>query len=314
MVKVLLVVLLFAALAGGSAYLTIMLIVKGEKRVIVPDLAGRDLVYALQLLGGLGLNTRVTDAAHHDTVPPNHIVFQKPAPGTEVKSGRDVRVVISKGPLRAVVPDLGGFRIERARALLTDGGHCVGNLSQWHTADYPSGQVVSQWPPPGTSVLRKDCVSLLVSRGSARQGRVMPDVTGMDAPDAMLKAEQAGLSVTDIRYERRPDLPLGRVLEQRPPAGYRTVPGDRVSVVINGRHAGASALSAGRTGVIRHRLAPGFLRQHVLLQLRIAGTAVDVYDEYVAPDTELWFMVPVTAGITARLYVDDVPVDTPPPH
>lgn len=312
LLKVIVIVLVFAALAGGSAYLTIMMIVKGEKSVVVPDLTGKDVVYALQLLSDLGLNTKVTGAEYHDTVATHHIIFQKPSPGSEIKKGRDVRLIISKGPLRTVVPRLVGTRLENARAVLEENGLCLGQLSRWHTDDALAGQITAQEPLAGAQLLRKDCVNLLVSLGPPARGFVMPPLTGLPFEEAILAAEQSGLSVTDILRERRPDLSEDIVLAQSPRTGYRMAAGGSVSLVVNGaRHGGPGRASAKsmRSGFFRHRLAPGFLRQHVRLHLVGSGISVDLFDEYVAPGTELWFMVPVTGHTTATLYVDGVPVE-----
>ena len=52
-------VLIFIIVVGASAYLTLTLIVKSEDTVVVPDLMGKEVVYALELLSDLGLNTKV---------------------------------------------------------------------------------------------------------------------------------------------------------------------------------------------------------------------------------------------------------------
>lgn len=313
LLKVLVVVLLFVTLAGGSAYFTIMFIVKGEKSVVVPDLSGKDVVYALQLLSDLGLNTKVTGAEYHDSVATHHIIFQKPSPGSEIKKGRDVRLIISKGPLRTVVPRLVGTRLDNARAVLEENGLCLGQLSSWHNGDTLTGQVAAQEPSAGAPVLRKDCVNLLVSLGPPPEEFVMPALTGLPVEEAILSAEQASLSVTDISRERRPDLPDDSVLAQSPLSGYRMATGDTVQLVVNRRHPGSpttATVMSTHSGFIRHRLGSGFLRQHVRLHVVGAGIAFDLFDEYVAPGTELWFMVPVTGNTAVTLYVDGEPVET----
>lgn len=313
LIKILLAVAVLAALAGGSAYLTIMMIVKGEKSVIVPDLSGQDVVYALQLLSDLGLNTKVIGAEYNDAVATHHIIFQKPPPGSEIKKGRDIRLIISKGPLRAVVPRLTGTRLDTARGILEDNGLCLGQLSNWHTAEALAGQVGAQEPAAGTSVLRKDCVNLLVSQGPPPEAFVIPQLVGLAVEDAVLAAERAGMTITEMARHQRPDLPDGRVLEQSPPSGYRMRPGGTGRLVVSRSRPAGSASAVGappQSGFIRYRTGSGFLRQHVRLHVVGAGTAIDLFDEYVAPGTELWFMVPVTENTTATLYVDGEPVVT----
>jgi len=311
LLKVAMVVVVFAVLAGGSAYLTITLIVKGEKSVVVPDLSGKDVVYSLQLLSDLGLNTKVIGVEYHDTVATHHVIFQKPSSGSEIKRGRDVRLIISKGPLRAVVPRLVGTHLENARSILEDNGLCIGQVSNWHTDNALSGQISGQEPPPGTSILRSDCVNLLVSLGPHPRDILMPAFIGLSVEETILHAERAGISISAIRRERRPDLPDDTILEQTPKAGYPMTLGKTAELVVNRPQRSQSSTSDGiamRSGIIRHRTAPGFLRQRVRLHVVSAGTDFDLFDEYVAPDTELWFMVPVTGNTTATLYVDETPV------
>jgi len=50
----------FLLVAGASAYLTLTYIIKSEDTVIVPDLVGKDVVSALELLTDLQLNTKVS--------------------------------------------------------------------------------------------------------------------------------------------------------------------------------------------------------------------------------------------------------------
>ena len=50
----------FLLVAGASAYLTLTFIMKSEDTVIVPDLVGKDVVSALELLTDLQLNTKVS--------------------------------------------------------------------------------------------------------------------------------------------------------------------------------------------------------------------------------------------------------------
>jgi serine/threonine-protein kinase len=59
----------FVVVAGISAYLTLTLIIKSEDTVIVPDLEGKDVVYALELLTELELNTKVKGSEYTTDIP-----------------------------------------------------------------------------------------------------------------------------------------------------------------------------------------------------------------------------------------------------
>ena len=97
---------------GISAYLTLTLIIKSEDTVVVPYLVGKDVVYVLELLTDLGLNTKVKGSEYSADVPKNNVIFQEPAPGAEIKKGRDVRIIISKGPKSILMPNIKGLSVQ----------------------------------------------------------------------------------------------------------------------------------------------------------------------------------------------------------
>ncbi len=53
----------------ASAYLTLTLIIKSEDTVVVPNLNGKDVVYALEILTNLGLNTKVKGSEYSAGAP-----------------------------------------------------------------------------------------------------------------------------------------------------------------------------------------------------------------------------------------------------
>jgi serine/threonine-protein kinase len=88
--KLAILIVVFLVVAGASAYLTLTLIIKSEDTVIVPDLVGKDVVTALEQLTDLQLNTKVNGSEYSRQFPKNHIIFQEPEPGSEIKKDRDI--------------------------------------------------------------------------------------------------------------------------------------------------------------------------------------------------------------------------------
>ena len=76
---------LFVVVAGLAGYFTLKAIVRSNDVVIVPDLEGKDVVYALELLTDLGLNTKVSGYEFRNDIAKNHVAYQDPKPGAEVK-------------------------------------------------------------------------------------------------------------------------------------------------------------------------------------------------------------------------------------
>ncbi len=106
--KIAVLFFLFVLVVGAGAYFTLTLIIKSEDTVVVPDLFGKNVVYVLELLTDLGLNTKVKGSEYNADVPENNVIFQEPEPGAEIKKGRDVRIVISKGAKSILMPNLKG--------------------------------------------------------------------------------------------------------------------------------------------------------------------------------------------------------------
>jgi hypothetical protein len=72
----------------------------------------------LELLSGLDLNTKIGGLQYSGDIPANHIISQDPPAGSEVKKGRSVRIVISRGPASVQVPNLKGLSLDQAETLL----------------------------------------------------------------------------------------------------------------------------------------------------------------------------------------------------
>jgi hypothetical protein len=70
------------------------------KSVVVPNLVGMTQAEALHRLGGFSLPLPLIPRrpVHSNTVPAGHIIEQSPAPGTLVKAGTGVRILVSTGP------------------------------------------------------------------------------------------------------------------------------------------------------------------------------------------------------------------------
>ena len=122
--------ILFAVTASVSAYLTMVFFVKGEETVVVPDLIGRDIVYSLQLLSSLGLNTKVKGTEYSATVPANHVILQNPSAGSQIKIDRDVKVIISAGTQKVLLPSLDGLTRQQARILIEENGLTLGHVTR----------------------------------------------------------------------------------------------------------------------------------------------------------------------------------------
>lgn len=91
------------------------------ENIAVPDLRGMSYSRALDKMLSLGLDIEVTDSGYVRNLPPDAILEQQVKPGSEVKSGRVVRVTINSASSPTItLPDLAdNCSLHEARARLT---------------------------------------------------------------------------------------------------------------------------------------------------------------------------------------------------
>jgi beta-lactam-binding protein with PASTA domain len=304
---------LFMSMAGIGAYLALTLIIKNEETVIVPDLVGKDVLYGLELLSDLGLNTRVKGTRYDDQVPKHYIIDQEPEPGSAIKQGRDVRISVSRGPESIAMPNLTGLSIQQSRILLTENGLCQGVQTTMSSSTNTAGRIMAQFPLPGVTVPRSRCVDLLISRGPLAPGFAMVDLKGFALETAIRHLERLQLTAGHIRVVHRKDAPLETVVDQDPLPGYRVVQGDPVALTVNRSIPNQrSGSKAGSDGVEFYRfvMESGFLRKRVQVKLNQPRVSLSLFDDFLAPGQEIWLLIPKNDNPTLLVYVDNQLVES----
>ena len=303
----------FVLVAGISAYFTLTLIIKSEDTVIVPNLEGKDVVYALELLTELELNTKVKGSEYTSDIPKNHVVFQEPQPGSEIKKGRDVKIVISKGPKTVSMPNLIALSVQQANIILEENDMCQGELSRTYNTEVEKDRIIAQVPFAGTVIARGACIDLLVSKGARPSAFKMPDLAGLTLEDALQSIEKLNLTIGELKSAYQKSKPRNIIVEQEPVSGQRVIIGSPVSLLINrepqkersGQLYGQSAGS-----LFRYRLDNGFLNRRIRVSLNRAGFTNDLFDDFVKAGDEIWLLIPRDKEATLFLYENDRLIQT----
>jgi serine/threonine-protein kinase len=208
--------LLTAALSG----LTTMRIVLASQEVVVPSLLDRKLAEAGAIAGRQRLLLRVEGKRHDPKVVPDAIAAQEPPAGSRLKAQRSVRVWVSLGPRRLVVPALEGQSLRTARLTLDQIKLPVARVAEVPDAA-EAGTILVQHPPAGEVDHFEAGLTLLVSQGPRPADYVMPDLIGRRVEEALDVLARAGLRASDVRQRSYPGVQPGIVLRHLPPAGHR---------------------------------------------------------------------------------------------
>ncbi len=197
----------------------------------VPDLSGMMELEAEAALVAAELTLGMAAEQYSAVVPVGRVVGQNPAAGAMVAPGTPVNILVSKGPEPVAVPDVAGMTQTDAEAALTGAGLLVGTVTEAFSAVVPAGQVVSQNPAAGVSVLPGAAVALTVSRGV--QPATVPNVAGMTQTAAGAAIGAAGLALGTVTEAFSAAVPAGQIISQSPAAGTEAAPGSAVDVVVS---------------------------------------------------------------------------------
>ncbi|MEO8092219.1 MAG: Stk1 family PASTA domain-containing Ser/Thr kinase [bacterium] len=137
-----------------------LLVSKGTNVIELPDVIGQQEVDAKAELERLGF---IVDVDERDAdQPEGEVIGQDPGPGSRLKKGSTVSIIVSTGAGSVIVPGVEGLTRSAAVANLTSRGLNV-SIDEAPTTD-PSedGRVIGQAPSAGTRVRSGDEVTIVV--------------------------------------------------------------------------------------------------------------------------------------------------------
>jgi len=228
---------IFLALIGVgivSALAVVSLLLRQEE-VRVPDLTGQDIVTVIETLTAQGLQLKVERRESHPAVPRNAVISQTPAPGSGIKKGRQVRVVVSQGPSELQAPMLVGEHYRKAEIMTRQAGFFPGDLSRVSSENVERDIVISQAPQAGSPVEKGGKISVLVSSGRKVPLLVTPKLVGKTAEEAVKIVERAGLQHRIVYRTSRTKFSAVEsvVVSQNPDAGYPVSSDGTVDIIVS---------------------------------------------------------------------------------
>lgn len=197
--------------------------------VAVPDVVDSARPRAVADLEDAGLGAVVTEKFSLEA-PKGVVVSQEPAAGDRVRTGTDVRIVVSKGANRVEMPDAVGKPLAEIRKPFDDAEIPL-DIERVPSERVAEGIVMEQSPGPGTRVTGVDAVSFVVSDGAA--DRPVPEVVGRTLDAAAFELGRSGLTVGEIHQRDDPTVPAGAVVSVSPSAGTVVPIDTAVEVVVS---------------------------------------------------------------------------------
>jgi serine/threonine-protein kinase len=212
--------LFILASAAFLSAITAMRIAIHGREVTMPNLVGKNVAEASQLLQSRGLVLRVADRIYSDQ-PINVVVRQTPPAGLLMKVSQQAHVVLSLGQRQLQIPLIEGNSLRASRIELLRTGLQVGEVTSVTMPDQPVDAVVIQTPKPGAGA-SSPRVDVLVSQGPRENAYVMPHLTGLNETDAQHRLDVAQMR-RKVNYITAPQWPRGAVIDQSPHGGARVL-------------------------------------------------------------------------------------------
>ena len=132
---------------------------------------------------------------------------------------------------KSQVPHVVGIKQSEASAAITKAWLTVGDITETCNDEYPSGYVVNQDPPAGTTVEIGSSVSLVLSTGPCPI--TVPHVIGMTTAEVETALTSVGLLLGSITEQCNDEVEAGRVISQNPIEGTILPPGSTVDIGVS---------------------------------------------------------------------------------
>lgn len=212
--------------------------VKGPEEVLVPDVRGKELAFALIEMQNKELYPKIT--LRYSEIPGDEgtILDQSPDAGSIVKGYSRVNLVVSRGVIVDHVENYVGMNFDELKLKLQT--LFAGSAKPLIVLDAPvykadvseSGTILAQEPPEGTDISEPVTLQLVVSRGPQFENTRVPNLVGKNI-DEMLRIVSQSKIIFD--FTSRPaaqDENAGTVVEQQEFDGEFIKNYSRMSVVL----------------------------------------------------------------------------------
>jgi len=214
-------------LVGIVAVSVFFIAVRGEEQTMVPDVTGKELTAALLELQVKELYPRLQLRYSQTSRDKGFILEQEPRPGTIVKAGRRIRLVVSQGVIvnkveRFVTRNIDEVRMDLMTLQATAGGIALLTIKEPIMYEFSSespGTIIAQKPEYGTEISGPLTLEFVVSKGRENLSVSVPQLTGFTFTKALETISGTGINFQFVLKEKNDSEAGETVVSQNPAAG-----------------------------------------------------------------------------------------------
>lgn len=204
------------------------------KDVDIPNLAGKTVDEAKEILKQSKLNYIEEDQEYNTEVPEGQIISQNPpyVEGRKIKENTDIKVVVSKGTETTTVPKLKGLTKDEAEEAADDAKIKL-DFQEETSKTVEAGVIIKQEKSEGEKVNAGDTVKVYISIGTGIKQVKVVSVVGQDEETAKKTLEDLGLVIEKVNYSKDKSQTNGVVLEQSLSANTTVDEGSKITLTVN---------------------------------------------------------------------------------
>lgn len=213
---------------GATVYLVVS---SGKPTLGVRDVTGYTLSDAQKDLTYDKLQIRVQ--RKFDPSPKDTVILEKPKPGSKVREGSTVTLIVSDGPAPIKMPRLQGLALDKARRIAARDGFIINVTETAAINNIPPNVIASQDVAPGTVVPadHSATVNVVVSTGGGLS--TVPSVVNEDFVSANRALTRAGFTVNILYAIHAASADNGLVIAQDPAGQTPLEKGNAVSITVS---------------------------------------------------------------------------------
>ncbi len=208
------------------------MIVHNRTVVRVPNVIGKTLEEAKSMMTGEKLIAIKSGEQYSEKVAPNIVINQIPRQYSEVKVGRSIYLIISKGKETTGVPYLIGKSLRESRIMLIQKGLSLGIVVYASSDSIGFDTIMTQKVNPGMQIPAGSTVDVVVSKGSENFIQV-PNIVGMSLADAQSALVESGFIIGNIFYGNSGTYLPNTVIDQSPAGGENAKHGSAVNITLS---------------------------------------------------------------------------------
>ncbi len=226
--------------AGVVALAVFFIAIRGSEQTMIPDVQGKELSQALLELQVKELYPRIQLRYSQSAFEKGTILEQDPMPGTIVKAGRRIRLVVSQGVIVDTLSDYIGRNIDDVRmeiqTIAAAAGRQFLSLKEPFMYEFSTeevGTILQQNPESGFAISGPTEIDFVISKGPEDAMIKVPDLVGLPIPDALEEIARSSAAFSfSVRIASERDVPETVVFQR--PAGGTIIGADQpVAIVVS---------------------------------------------------------------------------------